>query len=113
MNSQSGQVSVCESECGDGELWNDISDEDRAYLCGPRKWPEPCAWCGGRMFHSPLCVELSWEPKMRFGKHKGKRISQVPMSYLKWLVANVELRGRLKGRIERIIECGSNRGRTV
>jgi hypothetical protein len=90
----------------------DIFDEDREYMYGPRRRPRPCSWCGGRLQHNPLCCELTWEPKLRFGKHKGKPISQVPATYLRWLVENVSLRGKLKSKIEQILKHGNNRSRS-
>lgn len=32
--------------------------------------------------------------KLKFGKHKGKPIKDVPLEYLKWCVANEVLKGR-------------------
>ncbi|MFH1264135.1 MAG: hypothetical protein ABIK89_00295 [Planctomycetota bacterium] len=54
----------------------------------PPSLPTPCCFCGGRTVHSQPCRELraGWEPTMSLGKHKGKKVSDVPVSYLKWLV---------------------------
>ncbi len=35
--------------------WAQIVPADYEYLTGPRNWPSPCQWCGGRMRHHPLC----------------------------------------------------------
>jgi hypothetical protein len=68
--------------------WERISDQDRQYLLGPHNFPESCPWCGGRSRHNPLCVVPTWEPVLPFGKHKGKRPSETPLVYLRWLLAN-------------------------
>lgn len=70
--------------------WEGISSEARDHLLGPRERPAPCPWCGGRTRHGALCVELraSWEPTLPFGKHRGKRLSDVPTDYLRWLLRN-------------------------
>lgn len=69
-----------------------ISAADLHYLTGPRQHPAPCPWCGGRLRHSPRCddLRLSWEPSLRFGKHKGKPLSLVPLDYLEWLRPKVD-----------------------
>lgn len=88
------------------DWWQHILDEDRAYLLGPRDWPQPCPWCGGRLRHNPLCVELraSWEPSLPFGKHKGKRLGDVPRDYLAWLLANgASLDAGLRAAVEEAI----------
>jgi hypothetical protein len=70
--------------------WRNISDSDREYLLGPRRWPKPCPWCGGRAVHSKACQELrdSWEVTIPFGKYKGVALSVVPGDYLQWLVGS-------------------------
>jgi hypothetical protein len=101
--------------------WLDIEDADREYLLGPpvgspptvahaaarRAWrqqrhPGPCPFCGGRARHGALCRELrgSWEPALRFGKHRGRRLSAVPKDYLKWLLQNADLQPDLRGDVE-------------
>ena len=86
--------------------WRNISDEARAYLLGHRERPAPCPWCGGRLRHSVMCAELhaAWEPKLPFGKHAGKRLSDTPKTYLLWLLRNShsldsELRTAIEERI--------------
>jgi hypothetical protein len=82
------------------DWWEQIGDADRAYLLGPRKWPRPCPWCGGRLVHNPLCLTFSWEPVLSFGKHNGKRVSEVPIDYLAWLLgAKTNLDGELEAAI--------------
>jgi len=68
------------------QRWASTSAEDFAYLTGPRNYPGPCPWCGGRLRHNPRCDELraSWEPEMPIGRHKGKRVSEVPRDELEW-----------------------------
>jgi hypothetical protein len=42
--------------------WANLFDKDRAYLLEPRRYPEPCQYCGGRLRHHALCGELKrWE----------------------------------------------------
>lgn len=68
--------------------WSAINDTDLAYLTGPRDYPPPCAWCGGRIVHNPLCDELraSWEVVMPHGKHRGQKLSTLSADYLLWLL---------------------------
>ena len=68
--------------------WSLIGEEDREYLTSPRNWPELCPWCGGRLRHNPACVHWTWQPRLNFGKHKGKLLPDVPAGYLTWLLAN-------------------------
>jgi uncharacterized protein (DUF3820 family) len=71
----------------DGDEWPEIDEKSREYLLGPRAWPEPCPWCHGRLRHNPLCIILNdWVPILPFGRHKGKPVSEVPRSYLDWLL---------------------------
>jgi hypothetical protein len=66
--------------------WSVVSVEDRAYLTGPRGYPSPCVWCGGRLRHAAMCEEMHRDrTRLTFGKHRGKRIEDVPEAYLKWL----------------------------
>jgi uncharacterized protein (DUF3820 family) len=82
--------------------WSQISESDRDYLIGPRKHVGPCAWCGGRLIHHPLCEELqrSWEPTIPFGKHAGKRVSAVPHDYLAWLVRQTSINRELREAVQ-------------
>jgi hypothetical protein len=68
--------------------WAEIYPHDSRYLTAARSWPSPCPWCRGRLHHHPACDELraESEPKMPFGKHKGRRVSQVPEDYLQWVL---------------------------
>jgi hypothetical protein len=69
--------------------WSQLLPGDYRYLTAARVSPLPCPWCGGRLVHNRLCDALrrSWEPTLRFGKHAGKRLSEVPRDYLEWLAA--------------------------
>jgi hypothetical protein len=83
------------------DWWSQMQPEDLAYVTGPRHYPEPCPWCGGRYRHNPVCVALDWEPRLTFGKHKGKRVSETPVDYLAWLKANSNsLNGELRAAID-------------
>lgn len=84
------------------ECWQQVTQHDYDHLNGPRDWPSPCPWCGGRYIHSRACQELtaSWEPTMPFGKHKGKRLSGVPKEYLNWLFAKGQLTAELRDAIK-------------
>ena len=93
------------------DYWDRISESDLQYLTAPRHWPAclgiepepdwpdpwwhpgPCFICGGRRVHSRECKELkaSWEAKITFGKHKGKRVSEVPLDYLRWVQDNTDV----------------------
>ena len=65
-----------------------IKSGDYEYIMVPRPPVPACPWCGGRTVHSEACNELrmSWEPVLPWGKHRGKRISEVPSDYLLWLL---------------------------
>jgi hypothetical protein len=73
--------------------WQNVEHDVYVYLTGPRNYPPPCAWCGGRLVHNPLCDELraSWQPTLPFGKHKGKSLPDVPVDYLEWLAATDDI----------------------
>ena len=81
---------VAPSDAENEFYWQQVKAEDQVYLLGPRNWPDPCVWCGGRLRHSSFCHDLqkSWESELTFGKHKGRRISDVPLDYLLWLRGN-------------------------
>lgn len=91
--------------------WSQISKADHSYLLGPRDYPPACAWCGGRMVHNPLCDELrqSWEPIVLFGKHLGRRVSEVPGDYLSWLVCHARIKGELREAIRRQLKFEKER----
>jgi len=40
---------------------------------------------------------------MPFGKHKGKRLEEIPRNYLIWLKRNVSLTGTLAFEVDRIL----------
>ena len=68
--------------------WQAISDADRDYLLGPRDWPDPCLWCGGRLSHHAVCDELrrEWVPIIPFGKHRDRRADELPADYIAWIL---------------------------
>jgi hypothetical protein len=68
--------------------WQAIRDADRKHLLGPRNWPAPCSWCGGRLIHRAACNELrqEWVPIMPFGKHRGRRVDELPADYIDWIL---------------------------
>ena len=87
--------------------WQHIDATDRDYLLGPRNWPDPCPWCGGRLVHSTACDDLrrEWQPTLPFGRYKGLRISNVPVDYLQWLTRNkpelpTDLREAIESRLK-------------
>jgi hypothetical protein len=79
-----GDVSAVDNEF----YWDQLDEKDRRYLTGPRRWPDPCAWCGGRRCHSAMCDELHehWAVRLKFGKYKGRKIQDLPSDYLLWLL---------------------------
>jgi hypothetical protein len=70
------------------DWWDHITDADREYLLGPRQYPPWCFICGGRWHHSKACQELrdEWAPRMPWGKHKGRKVCELPRDYCRWLV---------------------------
>jgi hypothetical protein len=116
-----------------GDWWDQISDEDREYLLGPpkpgpgatveeivrrRQWeqdrhPGPCFFCGGRTTHSKLCREQKddWEPRVTFGRYKGRRVSEVPQDYLPWLYRhshNEDVKAAIRERVSRTQETSGD-----
>ena len=92
-------------DCTDEENdrnWSRLTARDFAYLTAPRCYPAPCPWCGGRTRHNPHCdaLQASWERTMPFGRHKGKRLSAVPLEYLEWLTTKGSLDTELVEAIE-------------
>lgn len=69
--------------------WRAINDADRDFLLGPRNWPAPCPWCGGRLVHRVVCDELrrEWVPTIPFGKHRGRRADELPNDYIDWILS--------------------------
>jgi hypothetical protein len=41
---------------------------------------------------------------MPFGKHKGRRLDEVPRGYLRWMLANCDLSHDLKADIEAVVK---------
>jgi hypothetical protein len=72
------------------DWWQYIDDDARQYLLQRRKPVEPCPWCGGRLRHGPDCFNQPSQVTMPKGRHKGKRITEVPIDYIKWAAINLE-----------------------
>ncbi len=94
--------------------WAELLTDDYCFLTGPRRYPSRCPWCGGRLVHNRRCDDLrsDWEPKMPFGKHKGRRVSEVPKDYLRWLIAHCarfepDLRQAIEDRLKSRLPSGS------
>jgi hypothetical protein len=89
-------------------FWDVISPACRAHLLSPRNYPEPCVWCGGRLRHAAMCEEMHRDrTRLTFGKHRGKRIEDVPEDYLKWLRgSSVTLDPEVRRAIEKRLEKG-------
>ena len=86
-----------------GDDWPEIDLADYRYLAEPATLAG--AVCLVRWTGSPLgesCDELrrSWTPEMPFGKHKGKRLYDVPRRYLRWLLREADLQSDLRRAIE-------------
>lgn len=69
-------------------------------------WRPRCTFCGGINGHTQHCreLQLAWEMKMPFGKHKGTPLSRVPRSYLSWTLRNHLLRDELRTAIEAALQ---------
>jgi hypothetical protein len=82
--------------------WSQVSVPDYRDLTTKRNYPPPCRWCGGRLVHNRLCDWLcqSWQPTLPFGKHKGKRLSDVPIDYLQWLAQKLDIEPNLRETIQ-------------
>lgn len=50
---------------------------------------------------------------MPFGKHKGKHVSTLPKSYLRWLRQNVELKGELAAAVDAALGIANKQERSV
>lgn len=44
------------------------------------------------------------DSELHFGKHKGKKLADVPSEYLQWVVGNVKLNSALRRRIEFVLD---------
>lgn len=49
---------------------------------------------------SPPPYANPYEMRMPFGLHKGKRLSRVPVDYLRWLLSLTNLKSDLRGAVE-------------
>jgi len=95
-------------------FWASISAEDDRYLTGPRILPKSrCPWCGGYLVHPRACKELSaaWEPTLPYGKYRGRRVWDVPVDYLRWMLGSANtLSPDLRVMIERRVACSRETG---
>jgi hypothetical protein len=91
-------------DADDCDWWSLLTPEQYAELTTPPQRPERCAWCKGIYRHHPDCDELHrlWQLKLTFGKHKGKRLGEVPTDYLEWAVLYAD--GDLRRDIARELE---------
>jgi hypothetical protein len=64
-----------------GDWWDCLDDEQRAELLTPRSRPGRCYFCGGIYHHA---VDCFGQPCMPWGKYEGRRLAEVPQSYLEW-----------------------------
>lgn len=107
-----------------GDWWQEITEEDREYLLGPRvddpptlrqlsrlnawqadRHPGKCFFCGGRKVHNPGCYIVAFRAVLPFGRYKGRQISEVPKDYLRWLLYNsTNLTPELRVEIERAVQ---------
>jgi hypothetical protein len=72
-----------------------------------KRHPGRCVFCGGRTVHSPGCFmfDSARGVRMRWGKHRGKRLGDVPRSYLHWLAYKAEaVDDTLREAVERVLE---------
>lgn len=60
-----------------------------------------CKACGRFIQYAPTSSDEDF--KMPFGKHKGKRLVEVPKEYLVWWLCTEPKDGNLKKRVERIL----------
>jgi hypothetical protein len=101
-------VGPTESEADEpNDWWEEVTEEDREYLLGPRvddpptleqlsrlkawradRHPGKCFFCAGRKVHNPNCYILAFSSVLPFGRYKGRQISEVPQGYLVWLLGN-------------------------
>ena len=68
------------------DYWSLVSKQDRLRLTSspPR---ERCPWCGGITIHSAMCEEqLADWARLKWGKYKGKLVSDVPTDYLEFVL---------------------------
>lgn len=83
-----------------------ITDEDRRYLLGPRRYADRCLWCYRRGRHTAACEELheEWAIRLPMGKYVGKKVSEVPGGYLQWLLrSGARLSPDLRDEIHRVL----------
>lgn len=90
------------------ETWDyreHINSDDANHLA-QRLDQMPCPWCGRRGgAHSTPCGTLhdAWEARIEFGKHKGKKVKDLPPDYLRFLLGWDKLHEDLRREICRIL----------
>ena len=93
-----------------------LTTDDLEYLSGPRSFPVPCPWCGGRYAHGRLCVALcdEWAVKMSGGRHKGKPVRDLDTEYMRWAAANMSnLPTDVRDEIERVLKMRKHQAAAV
>ena len=88
--------------------WTQIDADNREHLLGRRNWSAtPCPWCHRRGEHTPACLWMrdEWKMRFEFGKHKGRAIVDVERSYLRWVLRNCDwLTSEVRTEIERVLD---------
>ena len=82
--------------------WDQIHPDDLQQL--REAVPDRCYWCRGIYRHHPMCdrLQIEWSSEMPFGKHRGRKVVDLPTDYLTWLAKNCQLPGDIKHEVERI-----------
>lgn len=60
-----------------------------------------CRWCGHQLstsIRNEITTESAAGFQLPFGKHKGKKLSEIPKDYLEWAIKNMD--GNIKRKIE-------------
>jgi len=76
---------------------------DYEYAVYPAPQPEREFYLGGGGPHyDPMSLPRNRVPRMPWGKHRGKRVEQIPLDYLEWLRAKgIRLQGEIQQAIDR------------
>jgi hypothetical protein len=88
------------------DYFDHLNPLDLAYL-SEQPSQEPCPWCGRRGGqHTRACADLhdDWEIRISFGKHKGKKLKDLPPDYLRFLLGWDKLHEDLRREISRMLK---------